>query len=208
MPRTAGHGFPFSAKTPRPAFSFPPYCRSNFPSTGLPLPIFLRMRRRNVNILLAGTASDSHTWNLVYLQLLLEELGHQVDNLGPCVTDGLLTAACAAEEPGLVVISSVNGHGYRDGLSAVRSVRRAGLTLPVVIGGKLGVAGAADPEQRARLLDAGCDAVFDDGDVTSLKSFIATLGPTPRTGRHIAPRATPRAVAPSAAPAAARQAVA
>ncbi|MFD6891542.1 cobalamin B12-binding domain-containing protein [Streptomyces sp. NPDC059957] len=167
------------------------------------------MRRRNVKILLTGTASDSHTWNLVYLQLLLEELGHPVGNLGPCVTDELLTAACAAEEPGLVVISSVNGHGYRDGLSAVRAVRRAGLTLPVVIGGKLGVAGAADPEQRARLLDAGCDAVFDDGDVTALKAFLATLGTTARTGRHIVPRATSqvtsRAVAPRAAQAAARQ---
>ncbi|MFE9561586.1 cobalamin B12-binding domain-containing protein [Streptomyces sp. NPDC006487] len=153
------------------------------------------MRRRNVKILLTGTASDSHTWNLVYLQLLLEELGHPVCNLGPCVTDELLTAACAAEQPGLVVISTVNGHGYRDGLSAVRAVRRAGLTLPVAIGGKLGVAGAADPEQRARLLDAGCDAVFDDGDVTALKSFLAALGATSPTGRHIVPRATPRAAA-------------
>ncbi|MFF3215462.1 cobalamin B12-binding domain-containing protein [Streptomyces sp. NPDC002886] len=134
------------------------------------------MRRRNVNILLTGTASDSHTWNLVYLQLLLEELGHPVRNLGPCVTDELLIAACTAEEPGLVVISSVNGHGYRDGLSAVRALRRTGLSLPVVIGGKLGVAGSADPEQRARLLDAGCDAVFDDGDIEALKSFLASLG--------------------------------
>lgn len=159
------------------------------------------MRRRNAKILLTGTASDSHTWNLVYLQLLLEELGHPVRNLGPCVTDELLTAACAAEEPGLVVISSVNGHGYRDGLSAVRAVRRTGLTLPVVIGGKLGVAGAADPEQRARLLDAGCDAVFDDGDVRALKAFLASLGAATPAGRHIVARA-------AAGEAAARQAVA
>ncbi|MFI5865404.1 cobalamin B12-binding domain-containing protein [Streptomyces sp. NPDC051546] len=153
------------------------------------------MRRRNVNILLTGTASDSHTWNLVYMQLLLEELGHPVTNLGPCMTDELLTAACEAQEPGLVVISSVNGHGYRDGLSAVRAVRRAGLTVPVVIGGKLGVAGTADPEQRTRLLDAGCDAVFDDGDVSALKSFIAALGQGARTGRHIVPRTVPRTAA-------------
>ncbi len=133
------------------------------------------MRRRNVNILLTGTASDSHTWNLVYLQLLLEELGHPVRNLGPCVTDELLTGACTAEEPGLVVISSVNGHGYRDGLSAVRALRGAGFTLPVVIGGKLGVAGTGDPEQRRRLLDAGCDAVFDDGDVSALWTFLTSL---------------------------------
>ncbi|WP_229885793.1 cobalamin B12-binding domain-containing protein [Streptomyces subrutilus] len=143
------------------------------------------MRRRNVNILLAGTASDSHTWNLVYLQLLLEELGHPVRNLGPCVTDELLTEACAREEPGLVVLSSVNGHGYRDGLGAVRAVRRAGLTLPVVIGGKLGVAGEADPAQRGLLLDAGCDAVFDDGDVAALRAYLAAL----EAAAHRAPQA-------------------
>ncbi|WP_411107202.1 cobalamin B12-binding domain-containing protein [Streptomyces sp. cmx-4-9] len=133
------------------------------------------MRRRNVNILLTGTESDSHTWNLVYLQLLLEELGHPVHNLGPCVADELLTAVCAADEPALVVISSVNGHGYRDGLSAVRALRRAGFTGRVVIGGKLGVAGAADPEQRGRLLDAGCDAVFDGGDVGAFRAFLGSF---------------------------------
>ncbi|RSS67338.1 cobalamin B12-binding domain-containing protein [Streptomyces sp. WAC06614] len=127
-----------------------------------------------MNILLAGTASDSHTWNLVYLQLFLEELGHPVDNLGPCVTDDLLTAACAARRPDLVVLSSVNGHGYRDGLSAVRAVRAADPHLPVVIGGKLGVAGAADPGQREQLLEAGCTAVFDDGDTGALRRFLDT----------------------------------
>ncbi|MER5812945.1 methylaspartate mutase [Streptomyces sp. NPDC002033] len=131
-----------------------------------------------MDILLSGTASDSHTWNLVYLQLFLEELGHRVHNLGPCVPDGLLAGACAADGPGrpdLVVVSSVNGHGYRDGLSAVRALRRAGVTLPLVIGGKLGVAGVADPLQRGRLLDAGCDAVFDDGDTGALREFLDAL---------------------------------
>ncbi|MFI9063188.1 cobalamin B12-binding domain-containing protein [Streptomyces sp. NPDC053429] len=133
------------------------------------------MRRRNVNILLTGTASDSHTWNLVYLQLFLEELGHRVHNLGPCVPDDLLAGVCADRDPDLVVVSSVNGHGYRDGLGAVRALRARGLTVPVVIGGKLGVAGEADPRQRGRLLDAGFDAVFDDGDVGRLRSYLGSL---------------------------------
>ncbi|MFJ4905015.1 cobalamin B12-binding domain-containing protein [Streptomyces sp. NPDC093249] len=130
-----------------------------------------------MKILLTGTASDSHTWNLVYLQLLLEELGHRVVNIGPCVTDDLLAAACHTHTPGLVVISSVNGHGYRDGLSAVRRLRaEPGLgTQPVVIGGKLGVAGARDHERAAQLLAAGCDAVFDDGDVAGLRTLVAGL---------------------------------
>ncbi|MER6100568.1 cobalamin-dependent protein [Streptomyces sp. NPDC001728] len=130
-----------------------------------------------MKILLTGTASDSHTWNLVYLQLLLEELGHRVVNIGPCVTDDRLAAACHTHTPGLVVISSVNGHGYRDGLSAVRRLRtEPGLgTTPVVIGGKLGVAGTRDPERAARLLEAGCEAVFDDGDVAGLRTLVSGL---------------------------------
>lgn len=153
-------------------FHLPSYCRRNFPSGPFPEPIFLGMRRRNVQTLLAGTASDSHTWNLVYLQLLLEELGHEVRNLGPCVTDELLTETCAAGRPDLVVLSSVNGHGYRDGLNAVRALRAARLHPLVVIGGKLGVAGRTDPERRARLLEAGCDAVFDDGDTVALRTWL------------------------------------
>ncbi|OEJ28543.1 methylaspartate mutase [Streptomyces agglomeratus] len=141
-----------------------------------------------MKILLAGTASDSHTWNLVYLQLFMEEQGHRVTGLGPCVPDDLLVAACAEPRPELVVVSSVNGHGYRDGLSAVRALRSAGVQVPVVVGGKLGVAGRADPAQRALLLDAGCTAVFDDGDVEALRAFTAALAAAP------APTA-PRAVA-------------
>ncbi|MFD5103482.1 cobalamin B12-binding domain-containing protein [Streptomyces albidochromogenes] len=146
------------------------------------------MRRRSLKILLAGTASDSHTWNLVYLQLFMEEQGHRVTGLGPCVPDDLLVAACTEPRPELVVVSSVNGHGYRDGLSAVRALRSAGIQVPVVVGGKLGVAGRADPAHRALLLDAGCTAVFDDGDVEALRVFTAALAAAP------APTA-PRAVA-------------
>ncbi|MGO4461206.1 methylaspartate mutase [Streptomyces sp. M-16] len=140
-----------------------------------------------MHILLSGTASDSHTWNLVYLQLFLEELGHRVHNLGPCVPDRLLAGACAAAGPGrpdLVVVSSVNGHGYRDGLGAVLALRRAGVTLPVAIGGKLGVAGVPDPRLRRRLLDAGCDAVFDDGDTGALRDFLDLLAGGGRPARQ------------------------
>ncbi|MFJ7159480.1 cobalamin B12-binding domain-containing protein [Streptomyces sp. NPDC101118] len=135
------------------------------------------MRRGILKILLSGTASDSHTWNLVYLQLFLEELGHRVVNLGPCVPGDLLAAGCHEHAPDLLVISSVNGHGYRDGLTAVARVRREpGLAaLPVVIGGKLGVAGVRDPAAAARLTAAGVDRVFDDGDVTALRGYVGTL---------------------------------
>ena len=130
-----------------------------------------------LRVLVAGGASDSHTWNLVFLQLLLEEGGHQVVNLGPCVPERLLTEQCRALDPDLLVIGSVNGHGYHDGERAALALRAdpdlAG--LPAVIGGKLGVSGEQDETRRARLLDAGFDAVFDDGDLDAFLHFVDGL---------------------------------
>ena len=115
-------------------------------------------------VIVSGTSSDAHTWNLVYLQLLVEELGYRVVNLGPCVPEELLVAACLRWRPMFVVISSVNGHGGQDGLRLIRLLRaESGLhDLPVVIGGKLGV-GGADPRLITELAAAGFDAVLDDG---------------------------------------------
>ncbi|MGO4754660.1 cobalamin B12-binding domain-containing protein, partial [Streptomyces sp. 2MCAF27] len=68
-------------------------------------------------------ASDSHTWNLVFLQLLIEELGFSVVNLDPCVPDDLLVARCADIAPAFIAVSSVNGHGYQDGLRVIKKLR-------------------------------------------------------------------------------------
>ncbi|MET9566637.1 cobalamin-dependent protein [Streptomyces tauricus] len=128
-------------------------------------------------VVVSGTPSDSHTWNLVFLQLYLEELGHRVVNLGPCVPAELLAAECAAHTPDLLVLSSVNGHGYRDGLTAVTRLRQrpelAGLA--VVIGGKLGVVGHRDRTAAIALREAGCLDVFDDTDLDRLRLLIDQL---------------------------------
>lgn len=119
----------------------------------------MHLHRPVLRILATGTASDSHTWNLVYLQLALEEWGHRVTNLGPCVSACLLAAACRETAPDLVVISSVNGHGYRDGLMAVSKIRAlsgAVGAVPVVVGGKLGLSGSPAPQRAARLREASC----------------------------------------------------
>ncbi|MEU5918910.1 cobalamin-dependent protein [Streptomyces sp. NPDC047141] len=127
-----------------------------------------------MKILLSGTASDSHTWNLVYLRLFLEEQGHEVVGLGPCVSAELLLDGCLRHAPDVVVLSSVNGHGYRDGLTAVRRLRAepALAGLPVVLGGKLGVVGHRQEADVARLTEAGCDAVLGE-DLDALCAFLA-----------------------------------
>ncbi|HEY5785034.1 MAG TPA: cobalamin-dependent protein [Microlunatus sp.] len=126
-------------------------------------------------VVLTGVSSDSHTWNLVFLQLLIEEHGHRVINLGPCVPPDLLVAECRMIDPDLVVVSTVNGHGGIDGLAAITALRAEPCLIhtPVVIGGKLGVDGASAPTDRARLRNAGYSAVFGDGD--DLPAFASLL---------------------------------
>ncbi|MFI6033543.1 cobalamin B12-binding domain-containing protein [Streptomyces sp. NPDC051315] len=134
-------------------------------------------------VIVSTVASDSHTWNLVFLQLLLEEAGYRVINLGPCVPEELLLAECLRHDPALVVVSSVNGHGHADGLRLARTLRaRPELaTVPLVIGGKLGV--SASPAERGRqaaaLLGAGFDAVFDDGQEEDLRRYLDSARPAP-----------------------------
>jgi methylmalonyl-CoA mutase cobalamin-binding subunit len=116
-------------------------------------------------VLVSSVSSDSHTWNLVFLQLLLEDLGHQVTNIGSCVPDELLIAECRRVKPDMVVVSSVNGHGALDGSRLIRRLRaEADLSdLKVVIGGKLGIRGGGAGESHSQtLMDAGFDAVFED----------------------------------------------
>ncbi|GAA1988425.1 hypothetical protein GCM10009738_80540 [Kitasatospora viridis] len=120
-------------------------------------------RRR---IVLSTVSSDSHTWNLVFLQLLLEESGYQVTNLGPCVPDSEVIEAVREIRPFAVVISSVNGHGHLDGARLVRALRAdrdpgvAGVLA--VIGGKLGIHGTGNAELAAELSAAGFDAVLGE----------------------------------------------
>jgi methylaspartate mutase sigma subunit len=132
---------------------------------------------RRLDVVVTGLSSDSHTWNLVYLQLLLEELGCRVTNLGGCAPDEMIVRECLSRRPDLVAVSSLNGHGWQDGRRLIAAVRQcpALTTIPVVIGGKLdatgGVGGTA-----ARLLAAGFDAVFEDADgLTPFRSFVFTL---------------------------------
>jgi methylaspartate mutase sigma subunit len=121
--------------------------------------------RSGLDVVLAGTASDAHTWNLVFLQLLLEEWGHLVRNLGPCVPEDVLADKCLRPHTDLIVISTVNGHGLADGLNAIRMLRNQPelASTPVVIGGKLGVGGCVGPEECDKLLRAGFDAVYPEG---------------------------------------------
>ncbi|MFJ1971438.1 cobalamin B12-binding domain-containing protein [Streptomyces sp. NPDC087903] len=134
-------------------------------------------RRR---VLLSTVSSDAHTWNLVFLRLLLEEMGHEVVSLGPCVPDRLLLDSVRRIRPDLLVVSTVNGHGQLDGARVIRKLRADPVArdTPAVIGGKLGIVGDDGTTTARALVEAGFDAVFTDTADTALIGRI--LGALPQ----------------------------
>ncbi|MFE0176329.1 cobalamin B12-binding domain-containing protein [Streptomyces sp. NPDC059002] len=136
---------------------------------------------RDAPVIVAGGISDSHTWNLVFLQLLLEEHGQRVVNLGPCVPEELLIAEARTHRPALIVVSSVNGHGYQDGMRTITRLREQPelARIPAVIGGKLGIAGARSTEDLAALRAAGYNEVFDDS-AEGITAFLRMLEELPQ----------------------------
>ncbi|MHA6757548.1 cobalamin B12-binding domain-containing protein [Streptacidiphilus sp. PAMC 29251] len=129
-------------------------------------------------VVLSTIPSDSHTWNLLFLQLLLEEHGCAVTNLGACVPVETLVAESVRQLPDLVVVSTVNGHGLHEGLDIAGSVRaRKELKgVPLVIGGKIDTSGSQSAADFGPLLAAGFDAVLvGAGAVPDLLSLLDGL---------------------------------
>jgi methylmalonyl-CoA mutase cobalamin-binding subunit len=149
-----------------------PPLRSAVPRPAAPLS-HLREANRAV---VGSVASDSHTWNLVFLQLLLEEHGYVVTNLGPCTPIELVVETCLDLPPDLLLISSVNGHGHVEGRELIEEIRShvALSSMPAVIGGKLGILGPENARFKRPLLEAGYDAVFSERDgAAALPRFLA-----------------------------------
>ena len=112
--------------------------------------------------LLTTTASDSHTWNLVYLQLLLHENAISTVSIGPCAAVDDVLAAITKIKPSAVVVSTVNGHGavqVRELLASAQQTIGASMP-PVVVGGKLTTRGMDGVEMEEEMMRAGASAVF------------------------------------------------
>lgn len=132
----------------------------------------------NNKIIVATTPSDSHTWNLVYIQLLAEEYGFSVVNLGACTSVKDLYRKCKKIMPLAVIVSTINGHGSLEGREiaiALKSIKNdTGVRL--IIGGNLCLKRYLDSRRKKELLMAGYDGVYDDAGATQcLKDFLLQL---------------------------------
>ncbi|PHQ80377.1 MAG: hypothetical protein COB66_04900 [Coxiella sp. (in: Bacteria)] len=126
-------------------------------------------------MLLTTISSDSHTWNLVFMQLYLEELGHEVINLGSCVPTDLLLKKAHHYRPDMITVSSINGHANIEGVYLAQAVRACHVIKDtcLVIGGKLGTKGDDNNQYIDKLQKAGFDGVF--GGNESIRDFMNYL---------------------------------
>jgi methylaspartate mutase sigma subunit len=119
-------------------------------------------QRPKRHAVLSTIPSDSHTWNLLFLQLLMEENGWSVTNLGACVPVPMLVDESRYQVPDMIVISTVNGHGAQEGMDVITALRAepALSDVPVLLGGKIDVSEARQRDDVGSLLAAGYDAVL------------------------------------------------
>ena len=114
------------------------------------------------HVLITTIPSDSHTWNLMYMRLLVAEHGAAVDCLGGCVPYTHTADQVVAQKPDLVIVSTVNGHGSQQGgeLLHIARDRLGASTPPFVIGGQIAVETARYPVAAEALIRAGYERVF------------------------------------------------
>ncbi|WP_262505298.1 cobalamin B12-binding domain-containing protein [Streptomyces sp. TRM68367] len=131
------------------------------------------MMEGSFRCLLSTVESDSHFWNLIYLERLLEEHGAVVRNLGGCTPAGLVVDELAEYQPDLLVVSSINGHGYYGARDLMAQIQHSGLAVPCVVGGKLTTSASDDDRVRRDLLAQGFTDVFlGDDSVERFRGFL------------------------------------
>jgi methylaspartate mutase sigma subunit len=135
--------------------------------------------KNNLNVILAGTPSDSHMWNLIFLELFLQENGCKALNLGSCVPVEDIYKTLGESPFDLVVISSVNGYLFQDAMKIMAPFFRSSCSLlpPFVVGGKMGISEKNATFEKRKLIKLGYDDVFIEADsLVRFKKYLGYLG--------------------------------
>lgn len=128
----------------------------------------------NKTVLLMTVPSDSHSWNLVFMEFLLNDFGYKVDNMGPNTPMDEVIERLHSHGYAMVVVSTVNGHGYIEGTELARRIRSETKHAEALyIGGKICTENDARTIARHSdtLMAAGFDEVFDDSVGNSFDAF-------------------------------------
>lgn len=142
-----------------------------------------------MKVLLTTIPSDSHTWNLVFMQLFLEEQGCEVINLGACTPIDLIVKNTYSIKPDMIVVSSINGHANIEGVRLAKEIRKNDLLRKVklVVGGKLGTKGTENDIYKEKLSNAGFCGVFGgNSSIDDFNEFLYGMHKTVNSTNRIA----------------------
>lgn len=141
-----------------------------------------------MHILLTTIESDSHTWNLVVLQLLLQEQGHKVTNLGACVSPLEVIKQSNKLDISVIFVSTLNGHGSSEGITLAKQIKKQKKlkNIPLVIGGLLTTTNNISLQQIKELEDAGYSYIFNNINAPNcLSDLLMKLSPKKATSDNL-----------------------
>jgi methylaspartate mutase sigma subunit len=135
--------------------------------------------RNKQSVVITSTPSDSHTWNLLFLELLFNEEGFTTHNLGCCVPITDLMGSIYTINPDLIVISSLNGLLYLDLEKMMLHIKKFLMShhrCKLLVGGNLSTHKRESLYLKKRFLNMGIDRVFDGKHaVKQLKNYLSSL---------------------------------
>ncbi len=119
-----------------------------------------------LDVVVATTPDDSHSWNMHGVELELIDRGLRVLNLGPCTPIRLVAETLRDFRPQLLVITTVNGHGAASMPELMAELAKFQLlkSTSVIVGGILTVDVATASEAEKSINALGCSGVFTGDD--------------------------------------------
>lgn len=125
--------------------------------------------------LLTALPSDTQSWPLVFIQRFLEDMGYDVECLGPAPSYDDILEACRKNTPSLLVVSSLAGQAYMEGVELARRLRFLSdrKEMKLVGGGKLGTEREVEAFYAGELRNAGFDGVYSGP--KGVEGFLAFL---------------------------------
>ncbi|MDV8022647.1 cobalamin B12-binding domain-containing protein [Rhodococcus sp. IEGM 1330] len=118
-------------------------------------------------VLIVTTPSDVHSWNLVFLSLVVRDAGMSCRIVGPASQLDEIVVGAEEFAPDVVLVSTINGHGEFEAADVLNALREVcDPHVPVLIGGILGVSHELRSSRRSALLSMGYTEVFEGADLT------------------------------------------
>jgi methylaspartate mutase sigma subunit len=118
------------------------------------------VQREGLSVVIGVPGDDVHVVANKVAEALLTALGYEVVNLGVLVPVAAFVEAAGEVDAAAVVLSSLNGHALANCGELPRELERAGLQLPVYLGGNVSVGRQDwDPVER-RFYDLGFARLF------------------------------------------------